>query len=108
MVEKAIREIILDYIAEVQDAGINVACVLLFGSHARGEGGPDSDIDILVVSPEFESPDAEQKINLLWELRAKTDSRIEPVPIGLNAWESGDFGIIAEKTHEDGIVLVSS
>jgi predicted nucleotidyltransferase len=24
-------------------------CVILFGSHARGEAGPDSDIDLLVV-----------------------------------------------------------
>ena len=25
--------------------------VILFGSHARGEGGPDSDVDLLVVMP---------------------------------------------------------
>ncbi len=25
--------------------------VILFGSHARGEGGPDSDVDLLVVIP---------------------------------------------------------
>ena len=25
--------------------------VILFGSHARGEAGPDSDIDLLVVMP---------------------------------------------------------
>jgi predicted nucleotidyltransferase len=26
--------------------------ILLFGSHARGEAGPDSDVDLLVVLPE--------------------------------------------------------
>ncbi len=25
--------------------------VILFGSHARGEGGPDSDVDLLIVMP---------------------------------------------------------
>jgi predicted nucleotidyltransferase len=25
--------------------------VILFGSHARGEAGPDSDVDLLVVEP---------------------------------------------------------
>ena len=25
--------------------------IILFGSHARGEGGPDSDVDLLVVLP---------------------------------------------------------
>jgi predicted nucleotidyltransferase len=27
------------------------AQVILFGSHARGEAGPDSDVDLLVVEP---------------------------------------------------------
>ncbi len=25
--------------------------IILFGSHARGQGGPDSDVDLLVVMP---------------------------------------------------------
>jgi predicted nucleotidyltransferase len=29
--------------------------VILFGSHARGDAGPDSDIDLLVVMPFFGS-----------------------------------------------------
>jgi predicted nucleotidyltransferase len=29
--------------------------VILFGSHARGEAGPHSDLDILVIEPEVES-----------------------------------------------------
>jgi uncharacterized protein len=29
--------------------------VILFGSHARGEAGPQSDLDILVIEPEVEN-----------------------------------------------------
>jgi predicted nucleotidyltransferase len=29
--------------------------VILFGSHARGQAGPDSDLDFLVVEPEAEN-----------------------------------------------------
>jgi predicted nucleotidyltransferase len=29
--------------------------VILFGSHARGDAGPHSDLDILVIEPEVES-----------------------------------------------------
>jgi len=32
---------------------LQVDRILLFGSHARGEAGPDSDLDLLVVSPDF-------------------------------------------------------
>lgn len=30
------------------------ARVILFGSHARGEAGPDSDLDFLVIEPEVD------------------------------------------------------
>lgn len=30
--------------------------IILFGSHARGEAGPDSDVDLLVVAPSDEAP----------------------------------------------------
>lgn len=29
--------------------------VILFGSHARGDAGPDSDLDFLVIEPEVDS-----------------------------------------------------
>lgn len=32
---------------------IRVDRILLFGSHARGDAGPGSDIDLLVISPDF-------------------------------------------------------
>jgi predicted nucleotidyltransferase len=35
------------------------ARVILFGSRARGDAGPDSDLDLLVVEPEIESRKAE-------------------------------------------------
>ena len=30
------------------------AQVILFGSHARGQAGPDSDVDLLVIEPEVQ------------------------------------------------------
>ncbi len=30
--------------------------IILFGSHARGEAGPDSDVDLLVIGPTDEPP----------------------------------------------------
>jgi predicted nucleotidyltransferase len=35
------------------------AQVILFGSHARGEAGPDSDVDLLVVEPRVDDRFAE-------------------------------------------------
>ena len=44
------------------------ARVYLFGSHARGDAGPRSDLDILVLEPEVENP-AEEAIRLRRTLR---------------------------------------
>jgi uncharacterized protein len=35
--------------------------VILFGSHARGEAGPDSDVDLLVVM-DFDGPARDQRL----------------------------------------------
>jgi predicted nucleotidyltransferase len=35
------------------EALIDEAKVIVFGSRARGEGGPDSDLDLLVIEPDF-------------------------------------------------------
>lgn len=44
------------------------ADVILFGSHARGEGGEDSDLDLLVIEPEIDNRTAEY-VRLRRELR---------------------------------------
>ncbi len=37
------------------DSAASPARVVLFGSYARGDGGPDSDLDFLVIEREVES-----------------------------------------------------
>jgi predicted nucleotidyltransferase len=44
--EKAIKEIVRRIVAQFQPKKI-----ILFGSHARGTAGRDSDVDLLVVMP---------------------------------------------------------
>jgi uncharacterized protein len=42
--------------------------VILFGSHARGEASPQSDVDFLVVEPDVED-EAGESVRLMRELR---------------------------------------
>jgi predicted nucleotidyltransferase len=44
----------IDKMVEVIVRGFDPVRVILFGSHARGDAGPDSDVDFLVVLPQVE------------------------------------------------------
>jgi len=44
------------------------ARVILFGSHARGDAGPNSDLDFLVVEPSVDDP-TEESVRLRRTLR---------------------------------------
>lgn len=57
MVKKSlsqIKKIVSAYLQELEHNGIKVERAILFGSYARGEARPYSDIDLVVISQDFE------------------------------------------------------
>ena len=82
MVERAINKEILnsinEFIKEIKKH-YNITTIILFGSYAKGTENEDSDIDIAVISDDFEDI-YECMANLMgmtWDI----DARIEPHPI---------------------------
>ena len=102
MVEPPIAKMIQSYLAAVRRSGIRVSQAVLFGSYARGDARPDSDVDILVIAPEFDGPYDKSRIDLLWALRAQTDSRIEPTAVGERQWREDDASAIIEIARREG------
>jgi len=54
--------------------------VILFGSYAKGEVKPYSDIDLIVVSPSFAKKKHIENMQYLFRKAAKINSLIEPIP----------------------------
>jgi len=102
MVESIILKAVQNYLDTVRQADIRGNRAILFGSHARGDAHPDSDIDILVIAPEFDEAYEKERVDLLWELRAQTDSRIEPIPVGEHQWLEDDASAIIEIARREG------
>ena len=102
MVEPAITRGMQDYLCAVRQAGILARYAVLFGSHARGDACPDSDIDLLVVTPEFDGLYDRRQVDLLWALRAFTDSRIEPIAVGEQRWRDDDASPLLEIARREG------
>ncbi|HOT77413.1 MAG TPA: nucleotidyltransferase domain-containing protein [Candidatus Wallbacteria bacterium] len=75
---KDILKIVEKY-AELLKENMDVKGVYLFGSFVRGGFDEDSDIDVAVVSDEFNSDLVDDTLKLM-RLRRKVDNRIEPHP----------------------------
>ncbi len=63
----------LDYLSR----RIRVQQAILFGSHARGEADQWSDVDVAVVSRDFERMSHRRVIDLLVEVALAVDPRVE-------------------------------
>ena len=67
--DKEIHRIINDYKRKLEDMGIKVKRIILYGSHALGKAEEDSDIDLLVVSDSFKDMDLWERLCLLGRAR---------------------------------------
>lgn len=105
MVDPAVVTTVRNYLKAVRRAGISAQSAVLFGSYARGENLADSDVDILVIAPEFDEPVGRARADLLWALRAKTDSRIEPFAVGERQWREDAVSVVIEMARREGLEI---
>ena len=77
-IDSRIMESIKKYIEKISQY-YKIEAIILFGSYAKGTEDEDSDIDIAIISNDFNDiiEDGAKLIGLTW----KIDTRIEPHPI---------------------------
>jgi uncharacterized protein len=107
MVSQSIELAVRQYLKAATDAGINTRRAILFGSQVKGSADKWSDIDLIVIAPELEPPANRQLVIRLWELRATTDSRIEPIPCGEQEWKNDQARPILEIARQEGIEILA-
>lgn len=105
MLEQSVLKSVRNYLAALALRGIEVERAVVFGSQAKGEAREWSDIDLLVISPQFDDMKDRSAINILWRVAARTDSRIEPIPCGSRQWRYDDSSAIIEIARREGEVL---
>ena len=105
MVARTIIETVRHYLQVVGESGIPVSFGVLFGSQVRGTAREDSDIDLLVVSRHFDGKKEFDKVNKLWQLTARTDDRVEPIPVGEREWKEDDSRAIVEIARREGQII---
>jgi len=102
VVDKSIVKSLRAYIRALRARGIKASFVVVFGSWAKGRADEGSDIDVVVVSPQFDKHIRLSDVGLLWLVAAEIDNRIEPIPCGEKQWTDDDSSAIIEIARREG------
>lgn len=105
MVDESVLRGVREYLRALEAEGLAVSFGVLFGSHATGRAGQWSDIDLLVVSPEFDHLKDRSLVDRLWHIAARTDSRIEPIPCGERQWQEDNSSALVEFARREGVLV---
>ncbi len=96
-VKKAVKE----YVLVLKRKNIRITKIILYGSYARGNAGPYSDIDLVVVSSDLARFSLLKRQELLSELTMNIDAPLEVLgytPQELRKSKHTVFGDILRKT----------
>jgi len=105
MLEPSVLKSVQRYLRALKERDIDVESAVVFGSRCRGTADEWSDIDLLVIAPQFDDMRDRSGINLLWRVAARIDSRIEPIACGSRQWREDDSSAILEIARRQGEVL---
>ena len=103
MVDEAVVSAVQHYLLALRGCGLPVGFGVLFGSRAQGSEDIWSDIDLVVISPQFDDSVVRKDVDLLWRTAARTDNRIEPIPCGQRQWLEDDGSAIIEIARREGL-----
>jgi predicted nucleotidyltransferase len=103
MDKKAVLKIIFDFKKALESAGVKPCKILLYGSYATGNFRPDSDIDLVIISEDFEGKDYWQRIDILSDAIYKVFQPIEAIAMTPKEWEQGN-SFIADYARNGKVV----
>ena len=102
MADPKVIAAVKEYLRKLAENGLSVAFCVIFGSQVTGRANELSDIDLIVVSSQFDGKISRETINKLWHIAARTDSRIEPIPCGQDQWQNNNTDAILEIARNEG------
>lgn len=87
MDKKSVLDIISNFKKTIESKGIKVNRLILFGSYAKGEHNEGSDIDLVVISEDFNNKTYWERIDILSAAIYEVFEPIEAVAMTPEEWE---------------------
>ncbi len=92
------RDGVIKAITELKEAlgkaGITVQQIILFGSCARGEYKEGCDIDLIVISNDFETKSYWERIETLADAVSAIYEPVEALAVTAEEWKKGDSFLV--------------
>ena len=104
MASKSIVELLQEYIQLLKSEGIIIDKAYLYGSYASKSQTEESDIDLMLISRQFDKSD-DILFGKVWSLTRKVSSKIEPYIVGLGKFENDDISPIIQIVKKEGIEI---
>ena len=104
---KRVKKFIKNYIKTLK-LQIKVKKVILFGSYACGRQHRDSDIDLIILSPDFKKMDFMERLIWLSKMRRK---RFTTRPMDIFGYTSEEFkklskeSIVLREAKKEGVII---
>ena len=93
MDKRAVLEIISAFRNAIESRGIKADKLILFGSYATGHCRQDSDIDVVIISRDFENKDYWERIDILSGAIYDVFEPIEATAFTPTEWQSSESSI---------------
>lgn len=94
MDKRAVIEILERLRREIENRGVKLQRVILYGSHATGTSMKGSDIDVVIISSDFATKTYWERIDILAEAIYEIFAPIEAVAMTPEEWERGDSAVV--------------
>ena len=104
--DKKIHHIIKEYQKKLEVLGVRTKKIILYGSYAMGNAREDSDIDLVIVSDDFENMDLWERLCLLGRARLGIKSPMEILGYTekeFTAKEQGTF--LGDEVKSKGVLI---
>lgn len=103
MDKKTVLKIISEFRSLLETKGIKSQKLILFGSFAKGNFHKESDIDLIVISKDFENKNYWQRIEILAEAIYEIFKPIEAVAMTPDEWEQ-DSSMLTDYARDGEVV----
>lgn len=100
-----IKRLVTQYVQNLEERGIRVQTVVLFGSYARNAAHVGSDIDLAVIAPQFARLNIRERYETLGMANLELRAPIQAIGYAPRQWRYRERGSFIDEIQRTGRII---